>query len=310
MDEKKCPVCGAPDFQEEPWVTRKGKSHKLGKCDICGEFVFADGLKLHNWIHDSRVDSSEIPLLQAWIREHKETKSKPPLLIHTEIDRILLSLPGPSIAEKKERLLQAIGRRSPRLGGPVKLEPKHDYPLAWVADDYEMDYLLKALVDEGQLETTTYDHYFIVSTEGWSAIGHIDNNFLESEQAFVAMWFDHDFQTSTYPSIKRAIQRCGFRPYMVGEDKNEEKIDHRIMANIKKSRFMVADVTGQRNGVYFEAGYAKGLGIPVIWSVRSDQIEDVHFDTRQFPHINWENLENLEEELVAWIETLVGRRSR
>jgi hypothetical protein len=33
------------------------------------------------------------------------------------------------------------------------------------------------------------------------------------------------------------------------------------MAEIQKSRFVVADYTGQRNGVYFEVGFAVGLGL-------------------------------------------------
>ncbi len=37
-------------------------------------------------------------------------------------------------------------------------------------------------------------------------------------------------------------------------------------------RFMIADFTGHRGGVYFEAGFAHGLGIPVIWTCREDQL--------------------------------------
>ena len=33
------------------------------------------------------------------------------------------------------------------------------------------------------------------------------------------------------------------------------------MAEIRRSRFVVADYTGQVNGVYFEAGFALGLGL-------------------------------------------------
>ena len=47
---------------------------------------------------------------------------------------------------------------------------------------------------------------------------------------------------------------------------------------------MVADFTCEkgkvRGGVYYEAGFAQGIGIPVIWTVAKDSLDDVHFDTR------------------------------
>ena len=32
-----------------------------------------------------------------------------------------------------------------------------------------------------------------------------------------------------------------------------------------------------------------GLGLPVVWSVREDELDDVHFDTRQFNHVVWKD---------------------
>ena len=42
------------------------------------------------------------------------------------------------------------------------------------------------------------------------------------------------------------------------------------MHQIRKSKFLIADFTGQRGGVYYEAGFAYGLGLPVIWTCRKD----------------------------------------
>lgn len=58
---------------------------------------------------------------------------------------------------------------------------------------------------------------------------------------------------------------------------------------------------GARGAVYFEAGFALGLGLQVIYTCRSDMLDELHFDTRQYPHIGWtddaiesfrQNLEN------------------
>lgn len=79
---------------------------------------------------------------------------------------------------------------------------------------------------------------------------------------------------------------------------HNEKIDDRIIAEIRQSSLIVADFTGQRGGVYFEAGFAKGLGIPVIWTCHEDGVENLHFDTRQYNHIVWESPEDLKTKLI------------
>ena len=63
----------------------------------------------------------------------------------------------------------------------------------------------------------------------------------------------------------------------------------------------------QKHGVYFEAGYAQGLGIPVIFSCRKDEIDDkkVHFDTRQYNYIAWESIDNLKQRLIERIRAAI-----
>lgn len=73
---------------------------------------------------------------------------------------------------------------------------------------------------------------------------------------------------------------------------------------------MVADFTCEkekvRGGVYFEAGFAMGLGIPVIWTVEKGSLGDVHFDTRQYNHIVWDTPETLRNMLKARIGAVIG----
>jgi len=43
---------------------------------------------------------------------------------------------------------------------------------------------------------------------------------------------------------------------------------------------VVADYTGQVNGVYFEAGFALGLGLKVVPTCREDEISKLHFNIK------------------------------
>ncbi len=88
-------------------------------------------------------------------------------------------------------------------------------------------------------------------------------------------------------------------------DEFNDKVCDRMVAEIRRSRFLVADVTGQRQAVYFEAGYAMALGLPVIFTCREDEIDNCNFDTRQYNHIVWKSPEDLRERLKSRIEATI-----
>jgi nucleoside 2-deoxyribosyltransferase len=88
------------------------------------------------------------------------------------------------------------------------------------------------------------------------------------------------------------------------------KIDDEILAEIRRSKFLVADFTCEtqkvRGGVYFEAGFAMALRKPVIWTCKQSSIDDLHFDTRQYNHIAWSSPDELCKKLKARIGAIIG----
>ena len=78
-----------------------------------------------------------------------------------------------------------------------------------------------------------------------------------------------------------------------------EKICDEIIAEIKRTKFLIADFSGLRSGVFFEAGFAKGLGREVIFTIREADIEKLkeHFDTRQYNYIVYDSPEDLHKKL-------------
>lgn len=73
-------------------------------------------------------------------------------------------------------------------------------------------------------------------------------------------------------------------------------------------KFVLADFTGHRGGVYYEAGFAQGLGLDVIWTCRSDHVEELHFDIRQYNCITWDqtDLNNFRQKIRNRIEAVFG----
>lgn len=158
----------------------------------------------------------------------------------------------------------------------------------------------------------------VVQPEGYAFLSDKNAHAWDSRQAFIAMWFDGAMDDAYENGFEKAIREAGYEPLRIDRKEHINKIDDEIIADIRRSRFVVADFTSEtlsyngedkhipRGGVYFEAGYAMGMQIPVIWTCRKDLINDIHFDTRQFNHITWETPDDLAEKLKNRIEAVIG----
>lgn len=129
-----------------------------------------------------------------------------------------------------------------------------------------------------------------------------------SPQAFVAMWFDDSRLVYYTDAIAPAIQDA-HKGYIEVESvridyvPHNDKICDKIISEIRKSHYVVADVTGNNAGAYYEAGFAQGLGIPVIWAVDENVAKEkpMHFDVRQYNTVFYSSVEDLKEKLTARI---------
>ncbi|HRI59932.1 MAG TPA: hypothetical protein PK228_09420 [Saprospiraceae bacterium] len=128
-----------------------------------------------------------------------------------------------------------------------------------------------------------------------------------STRCFVAMKYSDDMVSFYDEGIAKAIEDNGFRPVRVDREhtENEQTINDFIIASIKQSRFCVADLTHQSLGAYFEAGYALGRGLPVIYTCHRDDFEKVHFDLKAMQVIQYSTPEELHEALSLKIQAKI-----
>ena len=98
--------------------------------------------------------------------------------------------------------------------------------------------------------------------------------------------------------------------YLLQPDREDKEyvggISDEIMAEIRRSRFVIADYTKQVNGVYFEAGFALGLGLIVIPTCRADELDKLHFDIRHINTLSWKEPANLVDALSKRIRAVIG----
>ncbi|MEX2444525.1 MAG: hypothetical protein WD492_13030 [Alkalispirochaeta sp.] len=143
-----------------------------------------------------------------------------------------------------------------------------------------------------------------ITVDGWHRIDHLQRS-ARSRQGFIAMAFDPSLNDASH-AIHQGIVDAGYDPLRIDNSQHNDDITGRILYEIGRSRFVVADVSGQRNGVYFEAGYAIGRGIPVIWCCRDKEKDQLHFDTRQYNHIFWKEGSDLNTRLKDRILGTIG----
>ena len=216
---------------------------------------------------------------------------------------------------RAERLLKFISTQLTSIGDGVVLnwmgatEAADMEALAWSesASVSDTQFLLKYLESEGWVKPYSNGHQ--VTVAGYRRLAEAKTN-VGSGQAFVAMWFGDEMNAAYEKGIEPAIVDAGYKPMRIDQKQDVVKIDDEIIAEIRRSRFLVADFTqgedGARGGVYFEAGFAFGLNIPVIYLCREGSINKIHFDTRQYHHIAWSSPEKLRERLTKRILALIG----
>ena len=82
-------------------------------------------------------------------------------------------------------------------------------------------------------------------------------------------------------------------------------IDDRLRVEIQSSRFLIVDLTDRNAGAYWEAGYAEGLGKPVIYTCQESRFREgaSHFDTNHHLHVLWN--ENDPDSVVKKLKTTI-----
>jgi hypothetical protein len=176
---------------------------------------------------------------------------------------------------------------------------------AWCRDFEDAYYLIRYVLcnELGWLSPFNSDHVFCISPRGWLQLEGIGKT--DSQIGFCAMWFSDEVKTLWTDCIELAIRDAGYEPLRIDGKQHNNKIDDEIIASIRQSKFVISDLTGNRGGVYYEAGFAHGLGLPVIFMCRQSDEDNPHFDIRQYNTIFWTS-DNLAEKRIDLMNRIIA----
>ena len=215
-----------------------------------------------------------------------------------------------SFGLKQERALKLLYKKYPEHGKDIEYLDKR--PFCFFSRDKEdLSFIINEMINNEFIQGIDAndddddDDFEIlidmkIARKGWE---FIENNFssTKSKQAFIAMWFDKKMLSARQAIIKAISDTNIFIPRIIDEKQFNGDIPEEITKEISKSKFLVADLTGQRGGVYFEAGYAMAKNIPVIFSCKECPEEKIHFDVNHNNIVFWNNENELYTKLLERI---------
>lgn len=149
---------------------------------------------------------------------------------------------------------------------------------------------------------------FKLTVKGWERI-YSQSLGRNSKNVFIAMAFTDPQKKKCDPTVRETIKETvaslGWMPIIVDEVEHNEGVMDKIVAEINQSRFIIAELTFQKSGVYYEAGYAKGMGLPVIHIVKKEDHSNCHFDVQHLNLIIWDSLDELKKRLSSRIRATI-----
>lgn len=294
--ESICQVCQQKlkDTQGRP----EGRHVDFFSCPQCGEY-FASKSVLSVLPAKLESEKDAAAKISNMLRQSYEYGQIPTLYTST-IDEILKrKLPNPR--EQADLFIRWLGKTIDGPGETIDVKSVTHKSIIGAKSDEGFALIVKHLVDSGLLNGFTSDTMgapfganVTLSFEGWDYYEHLSRGSSNYRKAFIAMKFgdkvlDHIVNSVFKPSVKRA----GFDLFKLDDEPKAGLIDDRLRVEIQSSQFLIADLSHDNPGAYWEAGYAEGLGKPVIYTCEKSKFkkEKTHFDTNHHLTIIW-NSEN------------------
>ncbi len=311
-----CPICNSETTRSKP---SERDTYKVN-CPRCGYYEVTDqALTMFQRSELADIVNS----VSYWIRQHQSNEVTP-VYIDLKLMRSILETPfiPPKPNEQANRLLQWIGENVNKPDAYITIPISYLISVIGAVDEPNVVYIADYLKEQGYIRHQGFAYSIYegkrnpevdqlvaqITFKGWERFDEIKRTSKVSRLAFMAMKFGNETLVRIFNEvIKDAVSKTGFEIRRLDEERRAGLIDDKLRVEIRKSKFLVADLTDDNNGAYWEAGYAEGLGMPVIYICEEEKFKTklTHFDTNHHLTVRWKNepdsLKKFAEELKATI---------
>jgi len=133
--------------------------------------------------------------------------------------------------------------------------------------------------------------YVTLTLDGWEQYEAEKRGRFEGNYGFVAMQFgDRELDPFVEDVVKPAVEEgTGYKLFDMRDVGRAGVIDNIMRTQIRDAAFVIVDLTHDNSGAYWEAGYAEGLGKPVLYICEKTKFDEkkTHFDTNHCTTVPW-----------------------
>lgn len=311
-----CPVCENMDGQPVRWAHVPGYDQYEIVCEACGTYRISRSAAVdRNRLTEGqrRAVSHELRWQEALLSEHG-------CLTTASIEHYEKNARLPSISQQADNALRYLALV---LGHPGRTYRRNDPALTsamGAIDAAAANAILSELVSRGLVtgrdaSSTTGPAMIHIglTLEGWIRAGELNSGAESENFAFLAMKYGEPaLDACVLHSLRPAVEAAGYQLEILNERPVAGIIDNYLRSRIRLCKFLIADLTHANNGAYWEAGFAEGLGKPVIYTCERSVFEQAktHFDTNHSLTVVWSSEDPAEahRQLLACIQNTFSHR--
>jgi hypothetical protein len=302
-----CPVCNEKNAQIEEQI---GSTLLHVNCRACSTFAIDMPVAEHY-----RDDPKFPPRLRYRIRKMQRGNGNKYPFVTEDMAGRFAAEPLPSLKEQADSLVLRAGDEL-RESNPAGLAFIKIEELVAIVGSYDPNSLQEGVIkaisatEDRLINPRIAGDVLVVGLtfKGWERYEQVKRTPSEMHLAFMAMPFNEkrldDLFVNTF---KPAVKDTGFELRRVDEAPRAGVIDNNLRVEIRKARFLIADLTEKNAGAYWEAGFAEGLGKPVFYTCEKAYFDQykTHFDTNHCHTVMWidtpEGLQKASDDLKATI---------
>ena len=241
------------------------------------------------------TDRRKAAILSYFIRG-KQRQGPDTLLLGSDLcKRVVETGTLPTPQEQAENLIRWLGANLPGPGERVQVNFAEHGAIIGAQTPDGFHFVVRGLIASGLLEG---DHHLgpfapsevTLTFNGWERFEQLRRGAPSGRKAFMAMEYgDSLLDRLVNGHFRRAVTQTGFDLRRLDDEPRAGLIDDRLRVEIQSSRFLIVDLTHRNAGAYWEAGYAEGLGKPVIYTCEASKFTEgaSHFDTNHRLHVLW-----------------------
>lgn len=288
-----------------------GKDEHTIDCPHCGSFKLSGSL--YSTLPSRKVSD---PLAAVKLSHGLRNAQKKGAFteLTSEMCDAILEMPLPKPKEQADLMIRWFAENHQEPGKEIIFSYAHHGAIigsqSVTSFAFAIEHMMKIGFLQGRVHTKidiSHCQYTLSLTmKGWDHYDQMKTRREAHRKAFMAMKFNDERLEKTLEEVfKPTVKKAGFDLFKSVEQLGAGLIDNQIRAQIQASDFVIADLSHDNLGAYWEAGYAEGLGKPVIYTCQKSKFENskTHFDTNHHLTIVWddENPKQCEKELIATI---------